>query len=67
MVIPGDREEREELINVDDDEKEEFNNEWETKARPVRSEQRRIIGSNRNKYSYGTHTSSLPAITAGPR
>ncbi|XP_045476604.1 myeloid leukemia factor isoform X2 [Harmonia axyridis] len=62
----GEREEREELINVDDDEKEEFNHEWESKARPVRSEARRIVGSNR-KYPYGAHTSSLPAITAGPR
>ncbi|XP_045476605.1 myeloid leukemia factor isoform X3 [Harmonia axyridis] len=61
----GEREEREELINVDDDEKEEFNHEWESKARPVRSEARRIVGSNR-KYPYGAHTSSLPAITAGP-
>lgn len=62
----GEREEREELINLDDDEKDEFNNEWETKARPVRSDARRLMGSNRNKYSYGGHTSSLPAITAGP-
>lgn len=59
----GDREEREDLINIDDDEKDEFNNEWETKAR--RSEIPRITpGSSRNRHSYGGH-SSIPAITAG--
>ncbi|XP_023021482.1 myeloid leukemia factor isoform X2 [Leptinotarsa decemlineata] len=60
----GDREEREDLINIDDDEKEEFNNEWESKTR--RSEIPRITpGSSRNRHSYGSHA-SIPAITAGP-
>ncbi|KAJ8957313.1 hypothetical protein NQ314_006561 [Rhamnusium bicolor] len=61
----GDREEREDLINIDEDEKEEFNSEWETKTR-CRSEIPRITGSSRNRHSYGGH-SSIPAITAGPR
>ncbi|KAG5872655.1 hypothetical protein JTB14_029696 [Gonioctena quinquepunctata] len=60
----GDREEREDLINVDEDEKEEFNYEWEAKTR--RSEIPRITpGTSRNRHSYGGHT-SIPAITAGP-
>lgn len=59
----GDREEREELINIDDDEKEEFDNEWVVKTH--RSEIPRITsGSSRNRH-YGH--SSIPAITAGSR
>ncbi|KAJ8981903.1 hypothetical protein NQ317_007295 [Molorchus minor] len=58
----GDMEEREDLINIEDDEKEEFNNEWETKTR--RSEIPRIsAGSSRHRH-YGSHP-SIPAITAG--
>ncbi|KAL3273450.1 hypothetical protein HHI36_014894 [Cryptolaemus montrouzieri] len=60
----GDREEREELINLDDDEKEEFNTEWETKTRGIRSDAHRITGVSRNRHSYGGH-STVPAITAG--
>lgn len=59
----GDREEREDLINIDDDEKEEFNNEWEAKTRA--SDVRRITTGSRNRH-YGGH-SSVPAITAGSR
>ncbi|XP_018564949.1 myeloid leukemia factor isoform X2 [Anoplophora glabripennis] len=60
----GDREEREDLINIEDDEKEEFNYEWESKTRS-RSEIPRIsAGSARNRHSYGGH-STVPAITAG--
>ncbi|CAG9815896.1 unnamed protein product [Phaedon cochleariae] len=59
-MITGDREEREDLINIDEDEKECFNNEWETKTYS-RSEIPRITGSSsRNRHSY------VPAITAGP-
>ncbi|KAJ8940703.1 hypothetical protein NQ318_009106 [Aromia moschata] len=50
----GDREEREDLINIDEDEKEEFNSEWESKTR-CRSEIPRITaGSSRNRH-YGSH------------
>lgn len=62
-VLTGDKEEREDLINIDDDEKEEFDNEWESKTR--RSEiQRLTSGTSRNRHGYG---SSIPAITAGSR
>lgn len=67
----GDREEREDFINLDEDEAEDFNREWQTKARvhPQRSEIPRITaaGSSRNRHSYGGYTSSVPAITAGSR
>ncbi|XP_049826416.1 myeloid leukemia factor isoform X2 [Aethina tumida] len=60
----GDREERQDFINLDEDEAEDFNKEWETKTRN-RSEIPRITGSSsRNRHSYGGH-SSVPAITAG--
>lgn len=71
-MITGDREEREDLINLEEDEKEEFNNEWEVKARS-RSEIPRITaGIPRNRHSYAGHSghtghTSIPAITAGPR
>lgn len=62
----GDREEREDFINLDEDEAEDFNKEWETKARPVRADPLRIGGTSRNRHSYGGHPSVVPAITAGP-
>lgn len=63
-VLTGDREEREDLINIDEDEKDDFNNEWETRTR--RSEIPRISsGSSRSRY-YPGHA-SIPAITAGSR
>lgn len=63
-VHTGERVESEDLINIEDDEKEEFNNEWETKTR--RSEIPRITsGSSRNRHSYAGHC-SIPAITSGP-
>ncbi|XP_072400378.1 myeloid leukemia factor isoform X1 [Diabrotica undecimpunctata] len=59
----GERVESEDLINIEDDEKEEFNNEWESKTR--RSEIPRITaGSSRNRHGSYLH-SSIPAITAG--
>ncbi|CAH1996057.1 unnamed protein product [Acanthoscelides obtectus] len=63
-VFTGDREEREDLINIEDDEKEEFDIEWDQKAR--RAEIPRISGIPRNRHSYAGHTSAPLAITAGP-
>lgn len=69
-VQTGDQEERQDFINLDEDEADDFNREWVTKTRS-RSEIPRIAGSaSRNRHSYGgtgySH-SGLPAITAGPR
>lgn len=62
----GDQEERQDFINIEEDEAEDFNKEWETKTRS-RSEIPRITGSpSYNRHSYGGQ-GSLPAITAGPR
>lgn len=62
-ILTGDREEREDLINIEEDEKEEFDHEWESKTRP--SEIPRITsGTSRNRHGYGH---SIPAITAGTR
>lgn len=62
----GDREEHEEFINLDEDDAEDFNKEWETKARS-RSEIPRLTAStSRNRYNYNTH-SGVPAITASSR
>ncbi|CAH0563611.1 unnamed protein product [Brassicogethes aeneus] len=61
----GDREEREDFINLDEDEAEDFNKEWENKARSRSDVPRITAGSNpRNRHSYGGHY-SVPAITAG--
>lgn len=60
-ILTGDREEREDLINIDDDEKEEFDNEWVVKTR--RTEITRITsGTSRSTHSYEY---SIPAITVG--
>lgn len=62
----GDREEREDFINLEEDDAEDFNREWETKTRS-RSEIPRISsGAARNRHSYGGY-SGVPAITAGTR
>lgn len=62
-ILTGDREEREDLINIEDDDKEEFNNEWEERTR--RAEIPRISpGVPRSRHGYGH---SIPAITAGSR
>lgn len=62
----GDQEERQDFINIEEDEADDFNNEWETRTRS-RSEIPRITGGHSyNRHSYGGH-GSLPAITAGSR
>lgn len=62
----GDQEERQDFINIEEDEAEDFNKEWETRTRP-RSEIPRITaGGSYGRHSYGGH-SGLPAITAGTR
>lgn len=63
----GDQEERQDFINIEEDEAEEFNKEWETKTRG-RSEvpSRLAINGGYSRHSYGGH-SGLPAITAGAR
>lgn len=62
-VLTGDKEEREDLINIEDDDKEEFDNEWEVKTR--RTEIPRLTsGTPRSRHGYGH---SIPAITAGSR
>ncbi|EFA08509.2 Myeloid leukemia factor-like Protein [Tribolium castaneum] len=61
----GDREERQDFINLDEEEAEDFNKEWETKTRS-RSEIPRICsGSVRNRHGYGAPGGML-AITGGP-
>lgn len=64
--LVGEREEREDLINIEDDDKDEFNNEWETKTRSRAEIPRISSGPSRNRHVYGGH-SSIPAITSGPR
>lgn len=62
-ILTGDREEHEDLINIEEDEKDEFDTEWEHKTR--RAEIPRIsTGAPRNRHNYGH---SIPAITAGSR
>lgn len=69
-VDTGDQEERQDFINLDEDEADDFNREWVNKTRS-RSEIPRIAANTaRNRHSYGGNTyshSGLPAITAGPR
>ncbi|CAH1100197.1 unnamed protein product [Psylliodes chrysocephalus] len=64
-IHTGEREEREDLINIEDDDKDEFNNEWETKTRSRAEIPRISSGPSRNRHVYGGH-SSIPAITSGP-
>lgn len=65
-VHTGDREEREDFINLEEDDADDFNREWENKTRS-RSEIPRISsGTVRNRHGYGNPGSML-AITGGPR
>ncbi|KAF7286502.1 hypothetical protein GWI33_005138 [Rhynchophorus ferrugineus] len=60
----GDREEREDFINLDEDDADEFNREWETKTRCVSEIPRITSGTARNRHAYGGYP-AVPAITAG--
>ncbi|XP_050298263.1 myeloid leukemia factor isoform X2 [Anthonomus grandis grandis] len=60
----GNREEREDFINLDEDEAEDFNKEWETKTRCVSEIPRITYSSARNRHAYGG-APAVPAITAG--
>ncbi|XP_060523115.1 myeloid leukemia factor isoform X2 [Cylas formicarius] len=60
----GDREEREDFINLDEDEAEEFNKEWTTKTRCISEIPRISSGTGRNRHTYSGY-SAIPAITAG--
>lgn len=62
----GDQEERQDFINIEEDEAEDFNKEWETKARARSDLPLRIGSGGYNRHSYGG-SSGLPAITAGAR
>lgn len=61
----GDQEERQDFINIEEDEAEDFNREWEHKSRS-RSEIPRITGGayGGRHGGYSGHHGSLPAITA---
>ncbi|XP_018322433.1 myeloid leukemia factor isoform X3 [Agrilus planipennis] len=63
-VETGDQEQREDFINLDEEEAEDFNQEWEQKTRH-RPEISRIT-SARHRYGRDREHSGLPAITAGP-
>lgn len=69
-VHSGDQEERQDFINIEEDDAEDFNHEWESKTRS-RSEIPRLTGggaSRPNRHSYGGNGYGGPlAITAGPR
>ncbi|XP_017768826.1 PREDICTED: myeloid leukemia factor isoform X2 [Nicrophorus vespilloides] len=64
----GDQEERQDFINIEEEEAEDFNQEWVTKSKS-RSEIPRITAggssSRQNRHSYSA-SSGIPAITAGP-
>lgn len=63
----GDQEEREEFLNIDEDEADEFNREWQTRSRGAgRSEVPRIGGGRSGAGRYREH-GGVPAIMAGPR
>lgn len=57
----GDQEERQDFINIEEDEAEDFNREWETKANRT-PDIARITGGSRVRQS--PHR-ALPAITSG--
>lgn len=61
----GDQEERQDFINIEEDEAEQFNREWEQKSKSSRSDVSRICsgGSYSGRYGSGHHHGSLPAIT----
>lgn len=60
-VLSGDQEEREDFINIEEEEADDFNREWETKVR-VRPDIGRITNGSRVRHS----PLNVPAITAGP-
>ncbi|CAG9767134.1 unnamed protein product [Ceutorhynchus assimilis] len=60
----GDREERQDFINLDEDEADDFNKEWQTKTRCISEIPRITSSSARNRHSYGGYP-AVPAITAG--
>lgn len=63
----GDHEERQEFLNIDEDDADEFNREWQTRTRGgtgMRSEIPRISGRSAGRYR---EHGSVPAIMAGPR
>ncbi|KAF5296463.1 hypothetical protein FQR65_LT01452 [Abscondita terminalis] len=67
-VHSGDQEERQDFINLDEEEADDFNREWETRTYRNRPEIPRITGSAsiRNRHGYGAREhSGVPAITAG--
>lgn len=64
----GDQEERQDFINLDEDDADDFNREWATRTHRNRPEIPRITGgaSIRNRHGYGAREhSGVPAITAG--
>lgn len=67
-VHSGNREERQDFINLDEEEADDFNKEWETRTHRSRPEIPRItngpIVRNRHGYPVREH-SGVPAITAG--
>lgn len=58
----GDQEERQDFINIEEDEAEDFNREWEHKTRS-RSEIPRITGGGTYGSRHGGYGGHLPAIT----
>ncbi|KAL1497929.1 hypothetical protein ABEB36_008809 [Hypothenemus hampei] len=60
----GDQEERQDFINLDEDDADEFNKEWQTKTRSVSEVPRITSQPTRNRHVYGGYP-ALPAITAG--
>ncbi|XP_066258885.1 myeloid leukemia factor isoform X2 [Euwallacea similis] len=60
----GDQEERQDFINLNEDDADEFNKEWESKTRCVSEIPRITSHSARNRHAYGGYP-AVPAITAG--
>lgn len=63
-VHSGDQEERQDFINIEEDDADDFNREWETKAKSRSEILRLTAGTSGRQQRY---SSNLPAITAGPR
>lgn len=69
-VQTGDQEERQDFINLDEDDADDFNKEWQTRTRSRLEIPRITSGTSRHRHNYGSSNyshSGLPAITAGPR
>ncbi|KAF5288782.1 hypothetical protein FQA39_LY15273 [Lamprigera yunnana] len=67
-VRSGDQEEREDFINLEEEDAEDFNREWKNKTSRNRSEIPRITSgaSLRNRHGHGSREySGVPAITSG--